>query len=638
MRSMNVLMSYQENPLERLIEEKLALWAPPPKISVSEWADRERKLSPESSAEPGQWYTARAEYQRGIMDAFNDPSTEMVVVMSSSQVGKSEILLNTAGYYISQDPSPIFVLQPTLDVAQSWSLDRLAPMLRDTPCLRGKVRDPRARDSRNTLLHKIFSGGHITVAGANSPSSLASRPIKVLLFDECDRYPASAGTEGDPIELAKKRTTTFWNRKIGLFSTPTIKDLSRIEAAYEESDQRKYYVPCFYCGEYQVMMWAQVKWPKNEPEKAAYHCRYCETMISDVDKLKMLSAGEWRTEKTFRGIAGFWLNELYSPWVTFSQMATKFVEIKRSRDPERLKTFINTSLAETWDGDASDLIEADSLLLRREAYGPLVPADVAILTCGVDTQDDRIELEVIGWGAGEESWGVEYRILVGDPARSEVWKDLDTCLQKVYPHESGINLRILAACIDTGGHFTQQAYNFIRSREVRRIFGVKGANRPGVPIISKRPTRKNTGGINLFMVGTDAAKDQIYGRIKIQDPGPGYMHFPREYGEDFFKQLTAERVVFEKGVRRWKVKSGARNEALDIRNYALAALEILKLSPRFNLDRLAERYAIRTQADNAAQGDQEKGQVETPPQPERPQKTNRWPRVRKKGWVNSWKR
>lgn len=626
--------NYQERPpLERLIEEKIRLWAPPPRITVSEWADRERKLSSEASAETGQWYTSRAEYQRGIMDAFCDPAVETVVVMSSSQVGKTEILLNVAGYFISQDPSPILVLQPTLDVAQSWSLDRLAPMLRDTPCLRGRVRDPRARDSRNTLLHKIYSGGHITIAGANSAASLASRPIRIVLMDEIDRYPASAGTEGDPVELARKRATTFWNRKIGLFSSPTIKDLSRIEAAYNESDQRKFYVPCLYCGEYQVMVWAQVRWPKNEPSSAAYCCRHCEAMITDADKLKMLAAGEWRAEKPCRSVAGFWLNELYSPWVTFAEMATKFVQIKRSRDPEKLKTFINTSLAETWDGDSSDLVESGPLMARREAYGPALPTEVAILTCGVDIQDDRIELEVIGWGAGEESWGIEYHILVGDPARPDVWKDLDACLSKTYPHESGVNLRIVATCIDTGGHFTQQAYSFIRPREVRRIFGVKGANRPGVPIISKRPTRKNTGGINLFMVGTDSGKDQIYGRLKIQEPGPGYMHFPKEYEEDFFKQLTAERVVFEKGVRKWKIKSGARNEALDIRIYSLAALEILKLSPRFKLDRIAESLSARP---GAEKGDQ-KTKESSPPVQSTQKILKQGRRMINRGWINRWR-
>ena len=229
-------MSYQS--ALAILNKCRTLFAPPPELKVSDWSDQERRLSPEASAEPGQWLTSRAEYQRGIMDAFSDPNIEMVVIMSSAQVGKTEILNNVIGYHVSQDPSPMLVVQPTLDMAQTWSKDRLAPMLRDTPILQGLVKDPRARDSGNTTLHKIFPGGHITSCGANSPSSLASRPVRIVLCDEVDRYPVSAGSEGDPVSLARKRATTFWNRKIGLFSTPTNKGNSRIESAFEESDKR----------------------------------------------------------------------------------------------------------------------------------------------------------------------------------------------------------------------------------------------------------------------------------------------------------------------------------------------------------------------------------------------------------------
>jgi phage terminase large subunit GpA-like protein len=233
--------------IRRLTLNALRAFKPPPDLKVSDWADQDRKLSPEASAEPGQWITSRAEYQRGIMDAFSDPAVEMVVVMSSAQVGKTEILNNVIGFHVAQDPSPMLVVQPTLDMAQTWSKDRLAPMLRDTPQLQGLVKDPRARDSGNTTLHKIFPGGHITACGANSPSSLASRPVRIVLCDEVDRYPVSAGSEGDPVSLARKRASTFWNRRIGLFSTPTNKGNSRIEAAFEESDKRFYFVPCPHC-------------------------------------------------------------------------------------------------------------------------------------------------------------------------------------------------------------------------------------------------------------------------------------------------------------------------------------------------------------------------------------------------------
>lgn len=290
--------------------ERFKVYEPPPLLTVSEWSDRNRVLSPEASAEAGQWNTFRAEYQRGIMDSLNDPLIDTVVVMKSSQVGWTEILNNVAGYYIDQDPSPILAVQPTVDMGKAWSKDRFSPMLRDTPCLRGKVRDARVRDSGNTVLHKTFPGGHITIGGANSPAGLASRPIRIVLGDEIDRWPHSAGTEGDPWKLACKRTTTYWNRKKIVGSTPTIKGFSRIESLFEESDQRRYYVPCPHCDEFQVMKWAQVQWPEGQPQDACYYCEVCGGEITDTDKLAMIRLGEWRAESESRGVAGFHLNEL----------------------------------------------------------------------------------------------------------------------------------------------------------------------------------------------------------------------------------------------------------------------------------------------------------------------------------------
>ena len=216
----------------------------------------------------GQFVTANAEYQRGIMDAFSDPQYSEIVVMSGSQIGKTEIINNIIGYYIEHQPLPILCMQPTLSMAQTWSKDRLANMLRDTPCLRGKVKDARSRDSGNTTLHKTFQGGHVTVCGANSPASLASRSIAILLADEVDRYPLSAGAEGDPINLAKRRTTTYWQKKILLTSTPTIRGASRIESAFEKSDQRFFNINCHKCNEPQILKWSQVRWEKDKPETA----------------------------------------------------------------------------------------------------------------------------------------------------------------------------------------------------------------------------------------------------------------------------------------------------------------------------------------------------------------------------------
>lgn len=560
-----------------LVSSCFAAFAPPPKQTVSEWADEHRQLSSEASAEPGKWLTSRAEYQRGIMDSISDPRVETVVVMSSAQVGKTEVINNLVGYLMHRDPCPILVLQPTIEMAQAWSKDRLAPMLRDTTCLSEMVHVGGRRESSNTLLHKIFPGGHITLAGANSPASLASRPIRVLLCDEVDRYPVSAGTEGDPVNLARKRTTTFWNRKVLLTSTPTVKGASRIELEFEASDQRRFFVPCFHCGERQVLKWANVSWPSGEPQKAQYACEHCGGLLNDGQRIAMIRKGEWRATAPFTGRAGFHLSELYSPWVTLGSIAQAFVEAKRS--PETLKTWVNTSLGETWE-DSGEGVDDTGLLSRREEYAAEVPDRAVLLTAGVDVQIDRLEMEVVAWGDGEESWSIDYLVIHGDPARGETWAALDAALDRTYMHETGTALHVTATGIDSGGAHTQIVYDYCRRRTARRVFALKGIAGPGRPVVTL--SRKQQGGGNrktdLFMVGVDDAKGTIYSRLKIDEPGPGYCHFPFERTEDYFLQLTAERIVtrHSKGFpRREWVKSRARNEALDCRVYAYAALRIL---------------------------------------------------------------
>jgi len=284
-------------------------------LTVSDWADANRRLDGQSSAEAGRWYTSRAEYQRGIMDACSDPEIQEVVIMAGAQLGKTEALLNIIGYHIDVDPSPILVLQPTLSMGQAFSKDRLAAgLLASTPCLKGKVKDPRARDSGNTTLHKVFSGGAITIVGANSPSGLASRPIRIMLADEVDRFPSSAGSEGDPIQLGRKRTATFWNRKIIMVSTPTNKGASRIEDAYNLSDKREYYIPCKHCEHMQTLKWANVQWEDDRPETARYMCEECGALWSDSDRMWAVRNGQWYASEPFNGVAGFYINGLYSPW------------------------------------------------------------------------------------------------------------------------------------------------------------------------------------------------------------------------------------------------------------------------------------------------------------------------------------
>lgn len=558
---------------------------PPPKLTVSEWADSSRKLSPEASAEAGGWLTSRAEYQRGIMDSFNDPDVYQIIVMSSAQVGKTEILNNVVGYHIDQDPSPMLVVQPTLDMAQTWSKDRLAPMLRDTPSLSGKVKDPRSRDSGNTTLHKSFTGGHVTACGANSPSSLASRPIRVVLCDEVDRYPVSAGSEGDPVTLARKRSATFWNRKFGMFSTPTNKGASRIEASFLESDQRYYYVPCAHCGEKQILKWANVHWDEGKPHTAKYVCPECGGVWTEADRVRAIRHGEWKAHAEFRGIAGFHISALYSPWTMLHEGVADFLEARKQ--PATLRVWVNTYLGETWE-EQGESVDDYQVAERREDWGDKLPKEVVLLTAGVDVQDDRLEVEVVGWGRDEESWSIDYRTLWGDPSSPTVWHDLDNILNQQFDHELGITLSIRCACIDSGGHHTNSVYNYVRPREGKRIFAIKGVGGAGKPIVG-RPSTNNIGKIKLFPVGVDTAKDLLFSRLKITTEGAGYCHFPIDRPDEYFKQLTAEKVVtkYHKGfARREYVKTRPRNEALDMRVYAMAAFSILNL----NINSLANKF------------------------------------------------
>lgn len=564
---------------------------PPPRLTVSEWADTFRKLSPEASAEPGSWKTSRAEYQRGIMDAISDPAIETVVLMMGAQMGKSECLNNVVGYHIAQDPSPILVVQPTLDMAQTWSKDRLAPMLRDTPALQGLVKDPRSRDSGNTTLHKSFPGGHVTGCGANSPASLASRPIRIVLCDEVDRFPVSAGSEGDPVTLARKRSATFWNRKIILVSTPTNKGASRIEQAYEESDKRLYYVSCHDCGHEQTLKWSQVQFDAERPETAGYACESCGSIWDDASRARAVRRGQWRATEKFSKTAGFCVSGLYSPWIPLEDAVRDFLAARKQ--PSTLRVWVNTYLAETWEEDGEG-VDDYSLSERAEDWGDVVPADGLILTAGVDVQDDRLEAEIVAWGKEEESWSIAYKTIHGDPSGPIVWRELDEFIYGVYEHEFGEEMAVRATCIDSGGHHTQAVYKYVSTREAKRVFAIKGVGGEGRPMVGK-PSKNNIGKIKLFPVGVDTVKAELFSRFKITEHGPGYCHFPEGRDPEYYKQLTAEKIKikYHKGfARREFVKIRTRNEALDVRVYAKAALALLNV----NLNGLAMKMSHRKEA------------------------------------------
>jgi len=563
-----------DDALADVIAENLT---PPPRLTVSEWADKHRRLSSEASAEPGPWKTARAEYQRGIMDAICDPSVPEVVVMKSSQIGWTEILLNVCGYFIHHDPAPMLFVQPTVEMAQAFSKDRFAPMIRESDVLTSRVQDGRiTAGTASTILHKVFPGGHITMAGANSPASLASRPVRIALFDEVDRYPPSAGKEGDPVNLGRKRTTTFWNRKSLMGGTPTVKGVSRTEKAYDASDRRQYWVPCPHCNEPQVLVWGQVKWPEGRPEDAEYFCTSCGAAWSDVERWAAIKLGEWRARSEFRGIAGFHLNEIYSPWVELGSMARNFIEAKRG-GPETLKTFVNTSLGETWE-ERGDRVDDSALERRKEKFGESVCYEIVVITAGIDVQDDRLEVEFVGWGRDEESWSLDYVVLAGDPSAKEVWKSLDELLKRKFQHDGQGEMRVHAAALDTGGHYTQEAYKFCRPKQNRYIWAIKGQSGAGRTVWPTRFSTNNKLKCPLYMVGVDSAKETIYARFKIEEPGPGYCHYPDDRDDEYFRQVIAEeaRTVTSKGfpVKEWRLKEGhKRNEALDCRVYAYAALQ-----------------------------------------------------------------
>lgn len=507
------------------------------------------------------------------MDAVNDPRVREVVVMKSAQVGWTEILGNVVGYHIDRDPAPILMIQPTLEMAEAWSKDRLAPMVRDTPALRGKIKDARSRDSGNTLLHKQFPGGHITMAGANSPASLASRPIRVVLCDEVDRYPASAGTEGDPVSLARKRSTTFWNRKLLMGSTPTVKGASRIEAAFEASDRRYYLMPCAHCGEFDRLRWENVKWPADRPRDAYYACPHCGGVLTDADKARALPLGRWEPTGASDGVAGFHICELYSPWVTFGQMAAAFVEAKRS--PQTLQTWVNTSLGETWveQGDAPSW---ERVLRQRADYEQgSVPDGVIALTAGVDVQKNRLVYVVRGWGREMFSALVEHGELFGETDQPEVWLRLGNLLAARW----GDDMAIRVMMVDSGFR-ADAVYQF--ARRFPQVRATKGHDALSTPIKASKVDVTARGqvikaGLQLWHVDASHFKAWIHARIEWPLTEPGAWLLPEDVSDEYCRQVVAEsRITLPNGRRIWK-QHAPDNHYLDAEVLATAGAYLLQI-------------------------------------------------------------
>lgn len=528
------------------------------------------------------------------MDVAHDPHVHTIVGMKPSRMGFTEVLINTILKTIDDDPAPILYVQQTVEMAERFSKAMLWPAIRDTQKVAGKIAPARSRDSGNTILDKDFPGGDLSMIGANSPRGFRMVAKKYVMLDDVDGFEHNVGDEGDPVDLAIRRADTFPDKKIWLFSSPTVKGASRIEAAFAESDQRYYEVPCPFCQTYQVLLWRQLKFESRDPVSTSYECQHCAKRIGHRFKMPMLRRGRWVPTAPFRGIAGFHLNKLYSPFVTWNALAEEF--LRAHEIPERLQVFCNTALAETYDVMGGEKLEPHTLAARREPYGPELPREVVALTAGVDVQQDRLEVEVVGWGKGEESWGIERRVFRGDltDVQGEAWTALDLFLQKTYAHALGFPLRISGTCIDTG-YATKEVYGFTRLKHGRGLFAIKGSTTFGAPPFvppSRGPLRK--GKIKLYLVGVSTLKMTLFERLKKTSPGPGYLHYPQTYEGDFFEQLTAEKLVtkYEKGFpRRQWVREG-RNEALDCRIYAMAALAILG----WDLEALAgnlERVAVQ---------------------------------------------
>ena len=555
-------------------------------------------LSSGISAEPGKWKTSRAPYQKDIMNAFTEPGIHRVVVKSSSQIGKSDMMNNVIGRFAHLDPCAIMMIQPTIDMAQDYSKTRIAPMIRDTKVLNNLFYDVKSRDANNTILSKVFPGGRLIMCGANSPAGLASRPIRILLADEVDRFPDSAGTEGDPVDLAAKRMTTFWNSCMGLFSTPTNEGTSRIDEEYLAGTQEEWQHKCPNCGEYHLLRhidmtvdYKEIKTPSGKKtvivNDVKWRCPHCGFSFSEKEmKQTQQKYISQNSDALKNGIRSFFVNGFTSPWMTWTRIMREWLEAKG--DPEREKVIMNTVFGESYKQKGA--FEDEQIFLRRrESYGAELPNGVLLLTAAIDTQDNRLEYEVVGWGKEEECWGIRKGIVLGAPNQARTWKEIDNILDKTYHFADGKGLKVVRTFIDSGGHYTSDVYNYCQKNFYKQRFAIKGRGGPGIPLIYKI-AKANNAKAPLILLGVDDGKQQIMDRLSIDSPGPLYFHFPQDegikelsnrgYDDLYFKGIISEhkKVYKRNGVLRevWETTKNVRNEPLDLRNYNLACMKSLK--------------------------------------------------------------
>lgn len=580
--------------------------APPPRVSVWEWAARYRHIA--KGPERGPWRNDRTPYLVEPMEAASSHSLyEQVVLMFATQMGKTEVLYNSVMQRIHTEPQDMMMVQPTLQDAQDHSTKRFLPTVLATPMMHGKVATRKSRDESTSWRSRSIQGDFaIFFAGANSAASLASKPLGFAVADEVDKWPADVDNEGPPLGLLEERMSNFSRRKLLIASTPTLTDGSEIETRYLASDRRKYYVPCPHCGEYQVLVWGEdkdygIKWLKTpagtpRPETAVYICQHCAAAIEEHSKTQLLAEGNWRAEVpgAARGkVAGFWINKLYSPlgWRSWEELVdewVKAVDQQRIGNSSPLKKFKNSSLALTWKekGQGADHQE---LAKRAENYEMgVVPRRGLLLVMGVDTQPDRLEGRIWAYGRGEEGWVLARHVIYGDPNIEEgqpgsPWTELTRIRRTPLDHEAGSRMLIEAVGIDTQGHNTDAVYKYCREHALENVLAMRGDKDLGGPVL-KRPKLIDVSwkgqtirhGLKLWNVCVDTTKHIYYGRLRLTAAGPGYIHVPEGLKDsDEFEQMCAERLlpatVNGKKVMRWINPPGKRNEGSDCAQYAYAA-------------------------------------------------------------------
>lgn len=628
---------------------------PPAPLKPSEWAEQNVRI-PTGNAVPGPIRFDNAPYQREPMDMATHPGCHRISLMWGAQVGKTQLALCLQGYAIAHDPCSQMMMQPSQGDLTTWLETKFNPMVDANPVLQELIAKPRSHEGVNNQRMKSYPGGFMMFAWAGSTKTMRGRSAPLIVADEIDGY---GGTpEGDEVELLWQRAATFGDQRLLLeISTPTIKDQSRIEATFIEGDQRYFYVPCPHCDHHQVLKWDRVTWDKDEdgvhlPETARYICEECGALWNDGERIASIRVAEkmgagWKARKPFRGHASYHLNEIYSTFRRLRDIVQSFLDKKAKGD---LQSFVNVSLAETWE-EQGEQADSHVLMQRAEDYPAPVPAGGVVLTAGIDMQQDRLEIETVAWGKGEESWSIDFTVLWGDPLREEVWQDLDDYLSTTWQHETGAHLGIIAACLDTGGStgYTQRAYEYARRKTGRRLFAIKGVGGWDRPVVAA-PSRKRTGRgqrkVDLFSVGTDEAKLTVMRRLAVTEPGPGYTHIPADREAEWFHQITAEKLVtkYIKGVakREWH-QTRPRNEALDCRAYAYAALKIASPSIRKHGERLqrATERPERNQEewpDGKLAAKQEAPATEPLPAEQKPakRKTRRRTSRSRKSWVNNW--